>query len=270
MAFKSILNTLDGYVYGSPRYHSIITYPSKYAPDDYLYQDSINGTYDKHFPLYTLNSNSIPILNLIDSNGVKSEVKGDLAVKLRQKSDKVRKVGRQEEFNTVPLNSNLTAKEVITDSYSTMNINPGWCVIQTKSYIEDNTVKYQPYILTRILGNTLLSSELYAIELDEDKVVSTEDFIPGTIVKYKENIWKCLSPTKIYPPSSFNQQSDSWFSIEARNNIFYVDIFLLSEEGSAYFIELEESDRHFNPVLEGDITEDTNTLVSWNLAYYYN
>lgn len=254
------VHRLSDYTFASPRYHSIINYPTVYASEDYLSHDSINGTYDKNYPLYMMTASSVPKLELVNQYGESSDMVGDINTRLYLQDSEIKTVGKQEK-RTNPTNTNLEEITIKYNDYITNNLNPGWCVIQTISRFVNDKIEYSPLFLVRALGNTLSSMSLYSIELDESKTIATNEFTVGTIVKYKKTVWKCVSPTRIYPPSNPLTITPHWTSLDGRLSVFYADLFVIAEN-SKYFMEIEDSNRYFSPSQQDD------SLVSWNISAY--
>lgn len=260
------VNIHPDYIYASPRYHTVLNYPTILIPEDYSYNDSIYGTYDLNFPLYALNQTPIPTLNIVNQESNSVPIIGTLAPYLLKENFKQREIGRKN-TTTIPTNTNLDYKKVTYNQYINIKLNPAWCVVQNYDVANINlntsNVTYQPRFIVRILGNTLLSDELYSLQLTDNGLnIYTSDFPIGLIVKYNNNLWKCVQNTSKYPPKNVDTLDNNWLNLNSRLNIFYADLFILNSNKSSYFMEVADDKRYFNPV------EQDDTLVSWNLAYW--
>jgi hypothetical protein len=269
----STVNLTSYYVFGSPRYNAATTYPTIVIPEDYTYYTGLNGTYDKYFPLYRLDESSEPLIEIVNSKGTSSALKGDLAMKLSSYNAKSATFGAIKGSQERPFNSNLEKKIISYSYWAHTRLNSAWCVIQNKQDATDiQDIKYVPQLLVRVLGNNAVLSQIHAIKLDTlkaDSVWKTTDFPVGMIISYKDNVWKCKKQTKTNPPDKKlkeGQQNEFWEFMNLADNVFNADLFAITEDGSTgYMFEITDKKRKFNPI----ISNKNNDLVSWNLAYYH-
>jgi hypothetical protein len=267
------VHTTSYFTFGSPRYNSIHTLPTNIIPDDNEHYNALNGTYDKFFPLYRLIETDEPINELINQDGVVTELKG--ALKTHNTSYKTFKVnyGAIKGTTEKPYNSNLEKQVVNYSNWSTIRLNPAWCVIQQIDKIENNTVKFIPNLLIRALGTNSVVNQIHALDLDADKKNTitewkSADFPAGLIVKYKDNSWRCLRATRKLPPDKLPKiplPDSDWLYLNYNDSVFNADVFVISEAGDSSFLkEVKDTKRIFHPLRDNK----NNDLVCWNLAYY--
>ncbi|MGL5923693.1 hypothetical protein [Chroococcidiopsis sp.] len=258
----NIVNTTPFHLTGSPRYHTVKNEETVLIPADYLYQDRINGTYDKFFPCYSLDTSDVPTIELTIGLGTPKPLKGDLGTTLFRDQFKGKEVGKKEAFSS-PVNSNLEYKKVFYAEHWYTKLTPGWCVIQTAKDVQG---KETPAYLVRALGNDQVCRSIHAIDLPSSKQASPlGSFLPGMIVKYEESVWKCLKKTRSYPPRKPSKRpSVFWELVEFASNVFNADVFSMSESGSSYFTEVTDPVRTFNPKTQDD------SLVLFNVAYHHS
>jgi len=257
------ISLISTYNYGSPRYHTILNLPTVIIPEDYVTHDAVQGTYDMNFPLYVMTNNNPPVIELVDENSNINQIKGSLAPYLSQKAYMTKQIGKQA-TTTIPTNTNLDSQTISYDEYLHINVNPSWCTIQNNYVSNTNSnTTITPRFLVRVLGNSILISDIYALTLASSNLgVSNTLFPVGIIVSYNNNLWINTQSTNLYPPSTANAQSDYWNNLNGITNIFNADLFFLSSNGTSYFTSVSDDSRDFNPLTEDD------TLVAWNLSYY--
>lgn len=270
----SILNQTSYFIFGSPRYNASTTFPTIKIPEQYTYYTGLNGTYDKFFPLYKLTSSDSPSLQLVDNLGNSSNITGDLSIR-NTNYKSFRDTFGKNDNRSIPKNSNLEEKEVSYSYWSNINLNPAWCVIQTQVDTSDvENIEYSPVLLVRSLGNTNTTRQVHALDLDKqgrESQWASADFPVGIIVKYKDNIWKCIKSTRQLPPDRIptvgDVSNDNWQLVNLEGNVFNADLFALGKNGaSGYLLEVSDKDRKFDP--SKDNVQDE--LVCWNMAYYHS
>lgn len=261
MDFRLPYNGL--YTFASPRYNCIVNFPSVLVPEDYRLFDSLNGTADKYFPCYTLLQGSSPKTVLYNNLGIQTEHEGVFGFREHSKHRKSFKVGKKDNPAS-PSNKNLFQAKVFTDRYITTNLNPGWCVIQTVETVVNDETVYTPNYVVRVLGNNSVTKELYAINLDDEDIeieYTNASFVAGDIAIYKQNLFKCIKETNLFPPKQLID-NEYWKSLNM-NNVFNADLFTLTNKTSSYVAEVGEEDRRFNPDSEDD------SLICFNIAYWH-
>lgn len=258
------------FTYGSPRYNCVRTLPTVLVPEDYKAFDNLNGTCDKYFPCYTLTTNTPPKTELINNEGVTTMLKGSFSFREHRTSTDYSIIGRKSNPGS-PYNLGLARHKVYLTKCLTAKLNPGWCVLQTRikpPQDEEGKDTYIPQFVVRILGNNDTIKQLYAVDLDEETTQniygSQTDFLPGEIIKYKQNLFKCIIQTKDYPPIT-PTTNNNWQYLNLNKSIFNADLFAISDNNAEYFLSVEEDKRKFNPT-----TDDPDTLVAWNAAYYHS
>jgi hypothetical protein len=271
---STVVNTTSYFTFGSPRYNSINTLSTNLIPEDNEHFTSLNGTYDKFFPLYRLIETDEPVHELVQQDSSSSPIKGGL--KIHNTSYKTFKVdyGAIKGSKERPYNSNLEKQSVSYSNWSSIRLNSAWCVIQQQEKTTNAGVEYIPTLLVRALGTNATIVQIHALDLDADiKNTITQwkstDFPIGLIVKYKDNAWRCIKPTRKIPPEKAPKDSQlingDWSYMNYNDNVFNADIFFLSESGdSNYLKEVKDSKRKFHPVKDNK----DDDLVCWNLAYY--
>lgn len=260
------VHTLSYFTYGSPRYNAVRSYGTDKIPNDYALHDSVNGTYDKWFPLYRLTESEPPLMQLVTYEGNASTVKGDLS--LRNVRDKYTSAqsGAIKKGTEAPTNSNLELKTIHYSMWDSIRLNPAWCVIQnTVDNTTPTAIKYIPTYLVRVLGNYGIAKGIHSTKISEDSKQRTDDYAKGSLLLYKDNLWLCTKPTRTSPPDSKYSYSSEWSLYKPENNVFNADIFSLSENGSSsYMMAITDPKRKFNPL------EQKSDLIMWNVAYYHS
>lgn len=263
---SSTLYTTSFYVFGSPRYNCIRNYPTILAPEDYTSYDGLNGTCDKYFPCYTLTSNDKPITEFVNEKGEVVKNEGAFGFREHQPKTKFKIVGKKDNPDS-PSNSTLARHKIYEDLYITSKLNPGWCVIQSQQKQESETAKIEnvPQFVVRALGNNGSMRQLYALDLDAQEPqalnMTTVGFLAGDIVVYKSNLFKCLKDTVVFPPTSA-VDNEEWKYMNFEN-VFNADLFALTPEKSAYFMDVSDENRKFDP------TKADDTLMCWSVAYHH-
>ena len=261
----STLYTTSYYTFSSPRYNTLYNYPTQLVPEDYSIFDAVNGTCDKYFPCYVLTSCDKPKTELVKNTGEAIENKGCFSFREHIQKAATKKVGKKDK--PASPSNDLAQYKIQSDLYTTVRLNAGWSVIQTKNIYENNQpVEYLPQFVVRALGNNTSIRELYVEDLDTEKVKninsSTTNFLSGELVVYKKNIYKCIKDTLNYPPVTAGSDTEEWKYINF-SNVFNADIFALTDTSSAYFTEVSDEERLFDPDKEDD------TLICWSVAYYH-
>jgi hypothetical protein len=268
-------HTVPYYTFASPRYRAVKNKQIELIPEDYNRYDSINGTYDKYFPLYAVDENEPPVLELVNEQGQATKMKGLMEfIPFRDKFTYREKGKKNERVNLA--NSNLEYKKTFYQEHLSIKLNPGWSLIQSNVTTVAGKAKFTPKYIIRALGNN--TSTRYNLAVKLPKLKSTEsgyaanEFNPGTIVEYNGNLWKCLKPTKLYPPLTVatrnvgdDPTTEEWDNINLVTNVFNADVFIVGGQGIGYLAEINDETRQFNPnKKDGD-----DTLVAWNLSYYH-
>lgn len=257
--FSNQINTTSFYQFSSPRYNSVRSFESILIPENYHTHDSINGSYDKLFPCYSLTESDKPKTQLVLQDNQTIDLVGSFQLKEVRKNIKTKYIGKKINPDK-PYNNNLDRKEVLYNLYEGMKLNTGWSVIQTRT---KNNYK-EPLFLVRCLGDTNAITAIFAIPLDETINKFDLEVEIGTIVSYKSNIWRCIAKTKEYPPKTPVLTTNYW-KLYRTDNVFNADVFTLSRVGSNYLIKVTDQKRSFLPQKQKD-----DTLVVWNLAYYHS
>lgn len=272
----NLLNRSTEYVFGSPRYNTFRNQTTNLIPEDYGYYDSINGTYDKYFPCYSLDTNDTPTMQLVNQNGEHLEIKnGDLELFLFRAKYGGKRVGKVENPDR-PYNSNLQTNMIYYQTYMYSKIHPGWCVIQTQTTKDlDNKNVYEPFLLVRLVGTNEVCNQVFAIDLDDKEVaLGSVPFRPGIIIKQKEDsnvnttrfyLWKCLQETINRPPRNPNGYTGTeWKLLDYSYNVFNADLYYIAGNQLNYFMEVNSTTRKFHPNKEND-----DSLICFNASYYY-
>jgi hypothetical protein len=104
---------------------------------------------------------------------------------------------------------------------------------------------------------------VHALELSGNNTVSNTAFPRGTVVEYKNVLWKCLLATVNYPPISYKIKVPEWQVLLEDNNPFKADLFVINGDRIEYVIEIVDTKRKFRPN-----TADSS-LLTWNLSYHH-
>lgn len=259
------VHNIGNYTYASPRYNATRAYTVDKIPNDYGHHDGLNGTYDKWFPLYRITETEEPVLEIINADGVASELKGSISLKPIRVRYKSADYGAIKGNSEQPFNSNLEKKTVFYSDWRSIRLNPAWMTIQNK--IDNSTpgkIRYIPTLLVRILANEAVVKTVHAIQLGIKPTWTNAEFQPGMIVSYRDNVWTCLLKTREYPPIT-PYSTGYWQIYKPQTNVFYADLFTMAESGeSSYMTEVNEPKRKFDPLTAGD------DLVCWNVAYHHS
>lgn len=245
-----IVHTLPDLTYASPRYNCIANSPTSIIPNNYKMYDAVNGDYDKFYPCYTIHTNNAPQYRLIDHEGKSVEVKGDLVCYVVRDRYKGRIQGMKDDPD-IPYNSTLEKQYIYQTEYGTIKLNPGWTSIQLKGI--------QPLYLVRVLSNSKVTELVFSNVLDSKSNVI--NFPKGTIVRYKNNLYKAAVNTEGLPDIKIDQ----WVKVPTDLNVFKADVFILTTGGSSYLTEVKDKKRKFNA-----IADPTGTLVTFNVSYYHD
>lgn len=255
MTVETTLHTTDKYIHANPNYNTVNNYETIIIPENYLYINSINGTYDKYFPLYALNTNSNLATELIDKDNNSTTLEGYLGVRPVNTKHKERYIGNKFTGD----NEKIQQKKV---TY-TKNILP--TVVPALSHIQltdsDNPV---PQYLIKILGNYYIAKEYGATKLSSKTVYSTQEFKVGDLIVYNNVLWECKNNTLSYPPETAAQSNNDWKlpDIDLRN-IFNAQVFAITGNTCVYIKQVKDLNRNFNTT-----TLQNNDLVCWNISYW--
>lgn len=254
------VNQVLGFTYASPRYHTTKFASSPFASDDYQEYDALNGTYDKFWPLYAVTESEEPKSFLVNSAGIEKEIKGDLSLFLYKDNYAPRSIGAVGYLNPT-VNTNLDKVDYSFSLWLQPELNPGWTNIQSYGSASGTFGGF----LIRLLSNSELIKENHSIKLekapgDTSTVASASNFPKGTIVEYEGKVYKCLTPTNLYPDNT----SASWQSLNEVGTTFYADMYVFNSEGTTvYHTSFEDRERTFDPKRQG------TDLVAWNISAWY-
>jgi hypothetical protein len=208
----------------------------------------LNGTYDKHFPLYSLtnivgaSTSYRPKISLINRLGTETQLTGSVTPQIFKEKINRREVGRKSEIHPTLGNQGLAVNRIYYREFLIPKFDPKYSLIIDKKFIT-NTIQ-KPSNQFTDLGAT--PSSVF------------EPFVKGSLVKYANAYYRCLEPTKTYPSGNNN----SWQQLPERQSVFVADIY--SVFGSnVQFLQTYSEDRTFRP------EQQDTSLVTYNVSCFY-
>ncbi len=239
---------ITGYEFVAPRTAVNKPFETIFAAEDFSLHDRINGTYDKHFPLYVLtniqgaSSNYRPSINLISATGLEKKLMGAMTPTIYKEKINRREYGRKNEIHPTLGNKNLVLNRIYYREFLIPKFDPRYTLIVDGKFIT-NTIQ-KPSDQFADIGN--MPSSVF------------EPFAKGSLVKYSGNYWRCLESTKAYPSG----EDTNWKQLPQEQSIFTADIYSIFGS-NVQFLQTYTEDREFRP------EQQDTSLVTYNVSCFY-
>lgn len=240
---------IEGFSFLAPRNSVGKPFETIFAAEDNALHDRLNGTYDRHFPLYALtniqgaSSDYRPSVNLIAANGTEKKLTGSITPTIFKEKINRREYGRKPEIHPTLGNQGLQLNTVYFREFLLPKFDPRYTLIVGGTFIT-NTIQ-KPSDQFTDLGATAGSS--------------FEPFAKASLVRYKNQYWRCLEPTRAFP----DDEDDNWQQLPQTQSIFTADIYSIFGSNVQFFQTYTEG-RTFIPEQQDD------SLVVWNVSCFYN
>ena len=239
---------VDGHEFLSPRAKIGKPFSTLFIAENNDAHFSLNGTFDKFFPLYSLtniggaSTSYRPTISLIAANGTERKLTGLMTPTIFKERINRREVGRKAEIHPILGNSGLVLNTIYFREFLIPKLDPKYSLIIDKKFIT-NTIQ-KPSNQFTDLGAT--PSSVF------------EPFAKGSLVKYSNKYYRCLEPTKTYPSNNNN----SWQQLPERQSIFTADIYGIFGSNVQY-LQTYTEDRTFRP------EQQDTSLVTYNVSCFY-
>ena len=239
---------VDGHEFLSPRAKIGKPFSTLFIAENNDAHFSLNGTFDKFFPLYSLtnivgaSTSYRPTISLIAANGTERKLTGLMTPTIFKERINRREVGRKAEIHPILGNSGLVLNTIYFREFLIPKLDPKYSLIIDKKFIT-NTIQ-KPSNQFTDLGAT--PSSVF------------EPFAKGSLVKYSNKYYRCLEPTKTYPSNNNN----SWQQLPERQSVFTADIYGIFGSNVQY-LQTYTEDRNFRP------EQQDTSLVTYNISCFY-
>jgi hypothetical protein len=239
---------ISGHDFLAPRNQVGKPFETLFAAEDNSFHQKINGTFDKHFPLYSLTNivgattSYRPKISLINRLGTETKLTGALTPQIFKERINRREVGRKKEIHPTLGNPNLALNTIYFREFLIPKFDPRFSLVVDSKFIT-NTIQ-KPADQFTDLGAT--PSSVF------------EPFAKGSLVKYANAYYRCLEPTKAYP----NKDSPNWQPISELQSVFTADIYGIFGS-NVQFLQTYSEDRTFRP------EQQDTSLVTYNVSCFY-
>jgi hypothetical protein len=239
---------IDGYEFLSPRNRVGKPFETLFAAENNQLHENLNGTYDKFFPLYALtnvqgaSSDYRPSVNFINGLGTETKLSGYLTPQIFKEKINRREFGRKNEVHPTLGNQGLILNRVYFREFLIPKFDPRYSLVVDGKFIT-NTIQSATNQFTD-LGN--MPSSVF------------EPFAKGSLVKYSNQYYRCLKPTKNYPSAT----DSDWQQLPERQSIFTADIYGIFGTDVQY-LQTYTEDRTFQP------EQQDTSLVTYNVSCFY-
>ena len=239
---------LSGYEFLAPRQQVSFPFQTIFAADDNQLHEILNGSYDRHFPLYTLTniknatSDWRPSIKLISATGTEKTLKGALTPIIYKDKINRREYGRKENVHPQLGNSGLVLNRIYYREFLIPKFNP----------------KYTLIVDGKFITNTIQKPAEQFIDIGTATPNVLEAFPRGTLVKYGKYYWRCLKATKAYPTAT----DSDWQQLPERQSVFTADIYSIFGSDVQY-LQTYSEDRNFRP------EQQDTSLVTYNVSCFY-
>jgi hypothetical protein len=239
---------VSGHEFLAPRNKVGKPFSTLFIADDNDSNFFLNGTYDKHFPLYSL-TNIIgattsyrPKICLINRLGTETQLTGSVTPQIFKEKINRREVGRKKEIHPTLGNSNLALNTIYFREF----------------LIPKFDSRYSLIIDSKFITNTIQKPTEQFTDLGATPSSVFEPFAKGSLVKYANAYYRCLEPTKTYPSGNNN----SWQQLPERQSVFVADIYSVFGSNVQY-LQTYTEDRNFRP------EQQDTSLVTYNISCFY-
>jgi hypothetical protein len=239
---------ISGHEFLAPRNFVGKPFSTLFIAEDNDKHFSLNGSYDKFFPLYTLtniqnaSTNYRPSISLIAANGTEKKLTGALLPQIYKEKINRREYGRKSQIHPTLGNKGLILNTIYYREFLIPKLDPRYSLIIDKKFIT-NTIQ-KPSNQFTDLGAT--PSSVF------------EPFAKGSLVKYSNKYYRCLEATKTYPSNNNN----SWQQLPERQSVFTADIYGIFGSNVQY-LQTYSEDRTFRP------EQQDTSLVTYNVSCFY-
>ena len=239
---------VDGFEFLSPRAKVGKPFSTIFAAEDNDLFFALNGTYDKHFPLYALtnivgaSSDYRPSINLINRLGTEKKLTGALKPTIYKEKINRRDYGKKAEVHPTLGNQNLVLNKIYFREFLIPKFNP----------------KYSLVIDGKFITNTIQKPAEQFTDIATSPTSVFEPFAKSSLVKYSNQFWRCLEPTKAYPSNT----DSKWQQLPERQSIFTSDIYAIFGSDVQY-LQTYTEDRTFRP------EQQDTSLVAFNVSCFY-
>jgi len=239
---------LEGHEFLSSRNQVGKPFSTIFSAEDNDLHQKLNGSYDKHFPLYILTniqnatSDWRPSLNLINRLGTETKLSGALTPTIFKEKINHREYGRKADVHPTLGNPNLVLNRIYYREFLIPKFDPRYTLVVDGKFIT----------------NTIQKPAEQFTDLAASPTIVFEPFAKGSLVKYSNHYWKCLEPTKAYPSGADNH----WQQLSERQSIFTADIYSIFGS-DVQFLQTYTEDRDFRP------EQQDTSLVTYNVSCFY-
>jgi hypothetical protein len=239
---------ISGHEFLAPRNQVGKPFSTLFIADDNDSHFNLNGSFDKHFPLYALtniigaSTNSRPSISLINRLGTETRLTGAATPQIFKEKINRREIGRKSEIHPTLGNPNLALNTIYFREFLIPKFDP----------------KYSLIVDGKFITNTIQKPNEQFTDLGAEPSSVFEPFAKGSLVKYSGNYYRCLVPTKNYPSATDNY----WQQLSERQSIFTADIYSIFGT-NVQFLQTYTEDRNFRP------EQQDTSLVTYNVSCFY-
>ena len=239
---------VSGHEFLAPRNKVGKPFSTLFIADDNDAHWQLNGTYDKHFPLYALtniigaSTNSRPSISIINRLGTETKLSGAMTPQIFKEKINRREIGRKKEIHPTLGNQGLVLNRIYYREFLIPKLDPRYSLIIDKKFIT----------------NTIQNPPAQFVDIGNVPTTVFESFTKGILVKFSNKYWRCLVSTKNYPSATDN----SWQQLPDRQSIFTADIYGIFGSNVQY-LQTYTEDRSFRP------EQQDASLVTYNVSCFY-
>ena len=239
---------VSGHSFLAPRSQVGKPFSTLFIADDNDAYFLLNGTYDRHFPLYALtniqgaSSDYRPSVNFINGLGTETKLSGFLTPQIYKEKINRREYGRKPQVHPTLGNSGLILNTIYFREFLIPKFNP----------------KYTLVVDNKFITNTIQSATDQFTDLGNMPSSVFEPFAKGSLVSYANQYYRCLQPTKNYPSAT----DSNWQQLPAQQSIFTADIYGIFGTDVQY-LQTYTEDRTFRP------EQQDTSLVTYNVSCFY-